>query len=406
MKALRIFLKVMLPLAVLALGALVARALIRSRKPPERVKVTPPVSRVEVVEAPPSTDPVTVVATGTVQPAHELQLAAEVSAKVTGIHANLEPGGRVAAGAVLVRLDRRDYALAVTQQQANVERARFELKLEEGRGTVAEREWKLLPDAQAATETGRALAQRKPHLENARAALRAAKAGLRRARLNLERTEVKAPFAAVVTARQVELGQLVGPQTPLCTLVGSERFWIEVRLPLERLRWFAHPDAQGQGGAEATVIQELGGGERVVRKGKVVRIRQDLDPLGRLAQVLIAVDHPLDPPALFLDAFVRVEIEGRAPEIPVVSIPRRALREADQVWVLGAKGTLEVRQATVHWRDEVQVLLSKGVAPGEAVIVSPLPAPVPGMALQRVDRPPPREAQTPAEGDGAKEPTL
>ena len=53
----------MLPLAVLALGALVARALIRSRKPPERVKVTPPVSRVEVVEAPPSTDPVTVVAT-------------------------------------------------------------------------------------------------------------------------------------------------------------------------------------------------------------------------------------------------------------------------------------------------------------------------------------------------------
>ena len=67
---------------------------------------------------------------GTVVPAAELRLKARVSAEVMAVHANWYPGGLVAAGEELVRLDDADYVMAVAQAKADVAQVRSDLSLE------------------------------------------------------------------------------------------------------------------------------------------------------------------------------------------------------------------------------------------------------------------------------------
>ena len=101
----------------------------------------------------------------------------------------------------------------------------------------------------------------------------------------------------------------------------------------------------------------------------------------------MAVDVPLAPPRsdgigdlpLLLGAYVAVEIRGPGLE-GVVSIPRRALREDDRVWV-NRGGELVVAPVEVAWSVGDRVFVRGGPEPGEEVVVSRIAAPVPGMAL-------------------------
>jgi hypothetical protein len=77
---------------------------------------------------------------------------------------------------------------------------------------------------------------------------------------------------------------------------------------------------------------------------------------------------------------VRIEAEPLPGE--VVEVPRAALREGDEVWVATDDDRLAIRQVQVAWRREETLLLSRGVAPGERVVTSPLAVPVDGMRLR------------------------
>ncbi|MCA9518059.1 MAG: hypothetical protein KC635_24135 [Myxococcales bacterium] len=89
---------------------------------------------------------VTVDTVGRVKPARETVLAPEVAARVENVNERLVAGGLLKAGEVAFELDSRDYDLAVQSQRAQVERARFELAVESGQRTIAEKEWELLSD--------------------------------------------------------------------------------------------------------------------------------------------------------------------------------------------------------------------------------------------------------------------
>jgi hypothetical protein len=120
----------------------------------------------------------------------------------------------------------------------------------------------------------------------------------------------------------------------------------------------------------------------------VIRLLGDLEPDGRMARVLVAVPDPLDlgRPAddrmpLLIGDYVRVEIHGRRID-GVYRIPRSALRDNTRVWVATDQDRLSIRTVAVAWRDAETVLVQRGVAPGERLIISDLPAPVAGMALR------------------------
>jgi RND family efflux transporter MFP subunit len=379
----------LLPLVIIAVGVLGAWWLVANRPRAQREQVEPIPPLVQVLEAKRSSEPVTVVAMGTVVPAKRVVLQPEVSGRIVTQSPQLQPGGLFKAGDVILRIDPRDYETAVKQQEAAVERAHLEVEIEKGRQVIAEREWKLLEEDISLDGASQNLALRRPQQKNARVALEAAESMLEQAKLQLERTTVYAPFNAVVKEEFVDEGQLVNPQTQLATLIGTDRFWVQVSVPVDRLQWMAFSDAGKDEGFNVRVVQEVSADTRIELPGRLVRLLGDLDPVGRMARVLVEIEDPLglkdkknpERVPLMLGAYVRVEMEGRRAE-EVFRVPRTAIREGDQLWIANEKDRLEVRPVEVFWRSKDTVLIRHGLREGDRVVTDTIPLPIPNMKLR------------------------
>jgi RND family efflux transporter MFP subunit len=289
-----------------------------------------------------------------------------------------------------VRIDPRDYQIAVEQRAADLNRTRLEQQVEGTRAEVAQREWQLFNDGNREfTPEGRALALREPQLENAEVSVRAANSAVRRAQLDLRRTTLTAPFNAFVQAEAVDVGQVVGPNSQLATLVGTDAFWIRVSVPVAHLAHVKVPGFNSTEGSRAVITQRVGE-ELVRRNGRVVRLFGDLDPAGQMARLLVEVTDPFGfgedsetSLPLLLGAYVTIDVEA-TPVRAAIQVPRYALREGDRAFVVDRDNQLEVRDVVVAWRMEDSVLVTEGLLPGDRVITSRLAQPVSGMAL-RVD---------------------
>ena len=344
---------------------------------------------------------------GTVRAHRELTLFPRVEGYVIAQHDDLIDGGLIRAGEVLLKIDPQDYRLAVDTERGNLARAEFELQVEQGNQVVAHQEWDLLEPSIETSEMGRLLALRQPHLKEKRAAVDAAKSRLAQAELNLSRTVVSAPCNALVLKETVEIGQLVNARSAVATLVCTDAFRVEASVPLNQLGWVEFPDAaQSQPpdglsevevrGSTVRILRDLGNGESVQWTGWVERLLGDVTENGRMARVLVLVPDPLglkpfdraqDRPgeghrsSLLLGEYVRVEILG--PTLPqTIVLPRSSLREEERVWVYNAQGELEIRQVEVALRRRDSVLIRAGLADGDQVVISSLPAALPGMRLQ------------------------
>lgn len=339
-------------------------------------------------------------AQGQVMAARRVVLSPQVAGKITWVSDELVPGGRIAEGARLLRLDGRDYQLALQSRSADVNRAALELQLEQRRQAVAEREWSSFSDETApaggtgaASDPGRALALRQPQVENAEVSVEAAQSAVQQARLNLQRTTIRAPFNAMVLSETVDVGQYVAPGSQLATLVGTDEAWVQVSLPVEALPSIHFPERDGEG-SPARVRFDVGGQE-VVRQGRVLRLLPDLDASGGMARILVSIDDPFaleregeDAPKvpLLLGSFVTVDIDV-PPLSDVIEVPRLAVREGGKAFVMNAEDQLEIRELQIVWGREDSVLVRGGLSDGERVITSRVPTPVDGMALRDEDAP-------------------
>ena len=119
-----------LPLIILLVGAGGFMGLVSSGRAPER-RVMPDLGPlVETLAAPTQTLQIIVEAQGSVRPADEIDLVPQVSGVVVWKAPQLEAGGFFARGDVLIRIDPRDFELAMTSAEASVARARCQLDLE------------------------------------------------------------------------------------------------------------------------------------------------------------------------------------------------------------------------------------------------------------------------------------
>lgn len=378
--------RVLLPLLFILLGVGGMAMFMVFKPKPKRASPKTLATRVKVHTVSDTTAPPTVSAQGSLLPSRTVRLQPEVAGKIVWVSDKLKPGGRFAEGEPIFRIDSRNYRLAVKQAEAQVERARFEMKVETGRQKIAQREYKLVGKGDANSEAAD-LALRRPHLKNAQASLQSAESVLERARLDVERTVVKASFNSMVQQESIEVGQVVAPGAALATMVGTDTFWVQLTVPMSQLALIPFPQ-DGQPGADVTVIQDLGMGRPVTRSGHVLELLGELDPKGRMARVLVEVEDPLGvgqaPVPLLLGSYVRVELAGQ-PLRDAYAVPRGALRQGDEVWVMNGKDELEIRTAVVRWRGKEQVYLSSGVRPGDRVVVSRLGAAVTGMKLRAPD---------------------
>jgi RND family efflux transporter MFP subunit len=387
----RSFYKFLVVILIIGAGLAVSMALIYTKPKATRKPVSIVTPPVEIIETCLKDQRITVSAMGTLIPAREIVLQPQVSGTVVWQNDTMVPGAHVAKGELLVRIDNRDYLLALEQQKSAVAKAQVALKTEKGRRAVAEREWNLLEGEIKTTEEGRELALRIPQAEDARASLRSAESALEKAELNLERTEIRAPFNALILEEFADVGQQLSPGTRIATMVGTDEFWVQASIPLSDLAWIKIPGVNSTEGSPAFIIQK-NGYYNIKRKGTVRQLLGNVDPKGRMARVIVSVKDPLGLKAegqetvfpLLLGSYVKVEIQGQLAK-NVCAIPRSALREGNRVWLLTDDDRLQFIDVEVVWTRENDVFIKNGFQEIVRIITSRIPAPVEGMKLRIFD---------------------
>ncbi len=386
---------------ILAVGVMVAMAIMRAR--PEAVQVPPDDSGVlvEVAEVRRLPRRIDVEAQGTVVPAQRVVVQPQVSGRIDVVATDLAPGTILREGDLIFAIEDADFKLAVARATAAVAEAAAQMELEQGRGRVAEREWELFQDELDAEQMEASLALREPQLRSRLSAVQTARANLARARLDLGRTVVRSPFNAVVLAESIEVGQIVTPQSQTVTLAGTDAFWVRAAVRTDELDQLRVPGLHGAAlGSRALVRLDPENDD--VLPGRIVRLLGDLDTAGRMARVLVEVADPLGLERgaagagrrglLLLDSYVDLMLEGAAVR-DLFEVPRDWLKEGNRLWMYSG-GRLEMRPVEVAWRFEDSVCIDSGLNDTELVVTSRLATPIEGMKLRRVgDASPPAASE-------------
>ncbi|GAB6140433.1 hypothetical protein JCM14076_11620 [Methylosoma difficile] len=376
-------------LIILVAGAVSAYWL--SHKPrAERAPVKAVLPLVDVLQPKAADFQTTIEVMGNVIASQSVNLTPRISGMVIGIGANFIEGGLLKEGEQLVELDPTDFLLAIKQSENDLAKARYNLQVEQGQQAIVRREFQLLGQDLKAQEQD--LVLRKPHLQAAQAAVAAAEASLKQAHLNLERTKPVAPFNAIITTRNANLGAWMSAfstGTPLAKLVGTDTFWVNVSVPVDKLRWIKIPGINSQQGSPVKISYETGWGKDVYRDGVVKRLQAELEPEGRMAKLIIEIDDPLvlkaankKLPPLMLGTYVRVDIPGTVLK-DAIELPDAIVHDGQYLWLLTPEQTLDIHPIQPLWHDHGNIYLSKAQLPeGAKVIISDLSAPVQGMALR------------------------
>ncbi|MDP6525061.1 MAG: efflux RND transporter periplasmic adaptor subunit [Kiritimatiellia bacterium] len=385
---------VLVPLVIVAGGIYIAVLLVRTAPAPKRSPRGEQSALVKVIPAKATSSAVTVEATGTIVASRRISLKPQVSGRIVSIADALEPGGVLPSGAVAVQIEAVDYEIALVRQQGNLSSAERDYKVELGRQEIAAHEWEMIDNPELSSELEKELGLRKPYLAQAKAALSAAAAGARQAEIDLKRTSVEVPFNAVVMDRHVNIGSLVSPQTVLAEITDADMYWAELSVPVSALRWIAFPGTNGVEGSDTVIFPSGGNEESAHWNGKVIRLRPELEPKGRMARVIVSVDGPGIHGAggfpLLLGSYVKAAIQGEKLE-SVYKVPRAAVRDGNRVWLMDGEGRLEVRTVSVLWPERDHLLVDSGLSDGDRLIVSDVPNAVPGMLLAE-------EGEDPREG--------
>ena len=389
-----------LPLAVLALGALILWLFVVTRERPVTRDPVIPSPLVRVMTVHPEDVRFTVASQGMVAPRTESNLVAEVRGRVLWISQSLVVGGFFRRGDELLRLDDREHRIARDRAKA-IER----LRESEARLAAAEaarrRQLKTRGAASAAD-----LEQFESRELVAQASLAEARASLAQVELDLERTVVRAPFDGRVRERSVDVGQFVSPGIKLGRIFAVD--YAEVRLPVQTDE-LAYLDAKFVGldrrenveeaeqGARVRLFGRLGGRE-LEWEARLVRAEAAIDEQTRMLHVVARIDDPylLETPAdeaevmtpervpLPAGLFVTAEIEGRSVS-DVFVIPVMALRDGDRVFILDEEDRLRVRDVSVLRRDRGQFVIDGGLEAGDHVVISPLRIYSEGMSLRTLE---------------------
>lgn len=393
----RTILQILVPLVILGGGAFLAKRIADKAKKPSAEAPVDTRPRVRLVQATTEDVRLDIRSQGNVQPLRTAELSTEVGGRIVTTADALRAGGSFRAGDELLRLDATDFELAVVQQEAAVARADLRLQQERAEADAAVRAWRELEGERQAEP----LVVRAPQIRDAEAELAAARALLAKRKLDLQRTRVLAPFAGRVQSVVADLGQTVQPGQRIATLFDTTAVEVPLPIPLDEAAFAdlpLHGAPDGVSGPKVLLAAEFGG-QRAEWHGRVVRIASEIDRRTRQMTVIARVDAPDRATVpLLLGMFVTATIEGRLTpntlHLPLAAMQRGKLWIARSVsvpdWSEGQLGhrtetTLHGRQVMVQRTDGQRLWIAAGLAPGEAVCVTPLETPTDGVSVRVVD---------------------
>jgi len=302
---------------------------------------------------------------GTLEPERQAMLRAEIGGAVTAVQA--EAGQTVRAGELLVRLD--DIAIREAARSAESAVRVGREQADQARRNLARAE--RLAAAGAVSE--QAVEQARAGLLAAEAGLADAESRLSAARQQVERAAIRAPFAGVVSARPISLGDVVQPGALLVTVVDPASMRLEAAVPLAALstiRTGTRIDFTVPGYPDRVFI------------GTVDRVNPTVDPATR--QVRIGARIPNTGGALVAGLFA----EGRVAiatstglVVPFAALDQRGV--APVLLVLRGGRTVSVTPR-VGLRDETLELVEilEGLMPGDSVLLGSARGIAPGTAVR------------------------
>lgn len=379
--------QIIIPIAILVAGIAAFVGFSSLKTPPaEKAKEdNTPIIAVENIVVAPMT--LHVSSYGIIKPKYETSLVAQVNGEIVELSDVFVRGGFVKKGQLLARIDPNDYHAALIDAQANMASARAALEKEVAQGKVAEREWKLITDT-SPTE----LSLRKPQLAQELARVKSAQAAVLRAERNLQRTEIKAPYDAMIDNRMIGLGSFVSVGTQIGKLLGTAI--AEVRLPVadNELQFLID-----QGHDAKVKLLGTYAGKNVEWLAHIARNEGVIDNKSRMTYLVAEIKNPYLLPEMLakksdtdngdvshsiplrFGAYVQAEILGI--EIANASVLPRYLVVGNKVGLLSNESTLHYATINIIRQQGANVIVSNGLLDGDKLIVSALEYPVDGMKL-------------------------
>ena len=382
--------QIILPFVILTLGILAFLAFKLMKKPPEEKKKidTTPIVAVEAIKVRPLI--LEVSSYGVVHPKYETTLIAQVTGEIVELSDTFIRGGFVNKGQLLARIDPNDYHAALIDAQASMASARAALEKEVAQGKVAEREWKQITDT-SPTE----LSLRKPQLAQELARVKSAQAAILRAERNLQRTEIRAPYDAMVAERSIGLGAFVNVGKQMGKVLATNT--AEIRLPVaDNQLQFLH-----QQGLNAQV--KLTGnyaGKAVQWLATITRSEGVIDNKSRMSYLVVEINdpyllraksnthttnttsinnHSTNHIPLRFGSYVQAKILGI--EIANASIIPRYLVVNNRLAILDNDLKLHYATVDIVRQQGGDVIVANGLLDGDQLIVSALDYPIEGMKL-------------------------
>ncbi len=269
--------------------------------------------------------PTAVTAVGALTPRQSLRLTSQVPGEITWVNDKLAAGGVLAAGEVLLRVDERDYVIAVAGAQARYAQAQASIELEEGRAEIASLEWSAWQQSQGEDAPANPLALRQPQRAEATALRQVFRAELDRAQLALERTTVRAPWAGSVVQANAVVGQVLSAGDVTATLFPLDYAIVELQVPANMMRLL---DA----GIQRVELRPVDDVSAPAVLGTFDAVVRNLTEDTRLATVRVRVDQPLQHAGwaygMHLEATIVAEEQRQ-----VARIPADLIVSGNLVWV-------------------------------------------------------------------------
>jgi len=265
-------------------------------------------------------------------------IVGEVQGKITYLNPRLVVGGRFEQGELLLKINPVNFQAEVARAKAGLRSAEASLI----RARLDNDRQKELAATGASSKAARDAAV--ANLANTEASVKQAEAQLLIAEENLERTEIRAPFPAIVFSENIASDSYVAPGQQLAELMDARAGELVAGLSPRAAASVARLLA-GAGGDPISAIARPNEGSvgSIALEGYIENFSPSIDQASRSALVVAVFPNAFsieNEGRVFSNDFMTLEIEARSTN-SVWEIPYGAIRRDKYIWLVNANDELE-----------------------------------------------------------------
>jgi multidrug efflux system membrane fusion protein len=297
---------------------------------------------------------------GTVRPLNTVKVVPRIAGEVLAVL--FQEGQEVQVGDELVRIDPAPYEAKRRQLQANLAR-------DEARLSSAAPELARVKELQSRGIAPLNRAEEQAALvEQLKAEIAADKALLDKASIDVSYTIIRAPIAGRIGLRAVDVGNFVlaGEQTVITTINPVKPITVLFTLPDIDLLPLTEQLAAGRTLAVSALSRD---NQTEIEAGKLLTLDNQVDAKTGTFKLKAVFDNAQGRlwPGQFVNARLHLDTQRAGTVVPAQAVQRGPNRT--YVFTIAANGTAEMRPVVPMQIESGIALLSKGVQPGEKVVV-------------------------------------